>query len=826
MQNLDSKINWIEFYSFYLKNLKKTGQNKMIAKCPFHDDNHASFWFNTNNGCFKCEACGESGNGQTFLEKIESIDKKEAYQRLLKLAGEYKEPEKKDKFSLEYYSELKQLPLDFLKSLQIQNSRNGIVIPYFDVYGNVLCKRNRYGSRMFSWSKGSKVNLYGLWKLKEFKEKGYLVLVEGESDAQTLWLHKIPALGVPGASTFQVKWTEYIKDFDVYIHKEPDQGGETFLKRTCETLFKAGFEKEAFEITISEHKDPSELHIVSGDEFETKWDVVMAAARKVDIEKIAVKPDELIEGAPVSLRIPAGFKCTEEGIFMLNEKNGIYSLICSTPLLISRRLASIESNEEKLEITFMKDGLWHKQIVQRSMLFQNRTIIQLSDIGINVTSENSKGLVTFLGKLLDQNMDLIEKSKSVTQMGWHGKEFLPYLANDIVLDVDNNSRRWVDSYQNSGSFEAWKENMGGFRENPIFRFILSCSFAAPLLKIMHHRIFMVHNWGNSRFGKTAALKAALSVWGEPEGLMGNFNATRVGLERMASFFTDLPLGIDEKQVVGNKQEFVESMVYMLSIGKTKVRGTKTGGMQNSSSWRSIILTTGEEPIITSSSQGGINTRVIEIYGAPFIDETAAREMHELSQKDYGQAGAKFLKTLIEADKWNDLRTLYNDFAKKYETEIKVGMHIQNVALVSAADVLVSQIVFDEPSDKSMEDALGMGTKILNELQEQQEDINDKAYEYIREWAISNKTQFEEDAKTRYGYLEGRTFYILPSVLEEALIRKNYSYRKTMRALGEKNLIGSSYTNGKIQYSVVKRLGNGSSRFIEIRFKELEESEPF
>lgn len=180
MKNIDSKVDWIQFYSNYIRDMKKTGANKMVAKCPFHDDEHASFWFNINNGCFKCEACGEKGNGQTFLEKKEGLPKAEAYKKLLGLAGEYVEPGKKeDKFTLEYYSEQKKLSLEFLKELKIENYRNGVVIPYFDIYGKVLCKRARYGKRNFRWAKGSRLNLYGLWKLEDFKEKGYLILVEG-----------------------------------------------------------------------------------------------------------------------------------------------------------------------------------------------------------------------------------------------------------------------------------------------------------------------------------------------------------------------------------------------------------------------------------------------------------------------------------------------------------------------------------------------------------------------------------------------------------------------------------------------------------------------
>ena len=103
------------------------------------------------------------------------------------------------------------------------------------------------------------------------------------------------------------------------------------------------------------------------------------------------------------------------------------------------------------------------------------------------------------------------------------------------------------AYCQAGEMEKWVETMRPHRERDKFRFILAASFAAPLLRILKQRIFFVYNWGGSKGGKTAALKAALSAWGDPERLMVNFNATQVGLERTASFFCDLPLGIDERQ---------------------------------------------------------------------------------------------------------------------------------------------------------------------------------------------------------------------------------------------------------------------------------------
>ena len=158
---------------------------------------------------------------------------------------------------------------------------------------------------------------------------------------------------------------------------------------------------------------------------------------------------------------------------------------------------------------------------------------------------------------------------------------------------------------------------------------MAASFGATLLKDLSHRTVFFHLWGDSRVGKTALLKAALSVWGNPEALMVSFNATKVGLERRATLFNDLPIGIDEKQVAGDNQSFIENLVYMLGTGSGKLRGSKNGGTQAVGNWRSIILTTGEEPISTMTSNSGIVTRALEITGKPFYstDDAAKRQLH-------------------------------------------------------------------------------------------------------------------------------------------------------------------------------------------------------
>ena len=65
---------------------------------------------------------------------------------------------------------------------------------------------------------------------------GYAAIVEGESDTQTLLYMNIPVLGVAGASLFKEGQAAMLQDLKLYLHKEPDRGGDTFLTKMTTRL--------------------------------------------------------------------------------------------------------------------------------------------------------------------------------------------------------------------------------------------------------------------------------------------------------------------------------------------------------------------------------------------------------------------------------------------------------------------------------------------------------------------------------------------------------------------------------------------------------------
>lgn len=859
--DIDRIVDYKSEYSV-IKKAKVTG-DQMIGLCPFHNDSNNSFSVNLKTGQWHCFAEDRGGNFLDFYAELNGCDTKAAYKQIMEKYGVSTEDQKKQKqkeqernYSLAQYAFEKRLPEDWLKEecfLSTAKERSGATymkIPYLDENRRESTYRKRFAHKDFRWKYGSsgKIGLYGEWRLPNIRSVGYAVMVEGESDSQSLWYMGISALGVPGASMFKPHQASMLQDLKIYLHHEPDQGGETFIRKMLAGLREGGFIGEVYQLSCSRIqgcKDPSDVYVKFGkEEAQKKIMKLLKGAEKIDLDEPEVIP-EAVQGAPVNLRQPEGWIYSEKGISHIDEKLYAPKMICRTPIILTQRLRSLETGEEKIEIAFKRDGEWHRAIYPRSTIFTARGITVLADLGCTVTSENAKQVVRFLSALEAENIDIITKADATSSFGWQpGKRFIPGRDKDIVLDIDPSQKGMAAAYCQTGSFDKWKDTMQPHRCRDKFRFILASAFAAPLLRIIKQRIFFVYNWGSSKGGKTAGLKAALSAWGDPERLMVNFNATQVGLERTASFYCDLPLGIDERQLAGKNQEGLEKTIYMIASGTGKIRGAKGGGLQAMRQWRTVALATGEEPLSTDTSQTGVSTRVLEIYGGPFETEEQASLMHQESTQNFGWAGPEFIEHVLKVsessicDKYDEMLHYVMSIAKG-----KSGSHVAGISAVALADAMIDTWFFREqdapeleadPKEKDGKDnekkitinqeswdrAKKMAAAILLEqMAAESGDVNENAVQFITDWVISNKAYFGEKAiGTCLGTMSesGNVAYIFPSTLNQALTKAGYSPRKTLKYMADNGLITvkDGGGNSSKRYSIMKRFDGRVCRFIE------------
>lgn len=855
--NLDRLVDYKAEYTAVIQKFKITGDN-LVGLCPFHADRKDSFSVDLKTGKWHCFSEDEGGNFVSFWAKYHGVSTGDAYKAILDKYHALQPPaaEKKPKatslqaYTLEQYSFEKRLPAEFLAEtfrVSTTKDRNGpayLRIPYLREDGTEATFRKRYGQKEFRWRQGSsgKICLYGEWRLPKIRETGYAVLVEGESDTQSLWFMGIPALGVPGASMFKPENAGPLQGLKLYIHQEPDKGGETFFAKLCRGLKDGGFIGEVYRWSCSRLgvKDPSDLYLKHGQEDAARMiRDALKTAEHVDLD--AERIPEAITGAPINLRQPEGWLYSDKGISYIDEKKYVPTNICRTPIILTQRLRSIETGDEKIEVAFKRDGQWHTATYPRSTIFSSRSITALADLGCTVTSENAKQVVRFLGALEAENIDIIPKADATSTFGWQpGKRFIPGHSQGIALDIDPSQRGMASAYCQSGTMEKWTEHMAPHRARDRFRFILAAGFAAPLLRIVKQRIFFVYNWGGSKGGKTAALKAALSPWGDPERLMVNFNATQVGLERTAAFYCDLPLGIDERQLAGTNQGTLEKIVYMIASGTGKVRGAKGGGLQTTYQWRTVALATGEEPLSTDTTQTGVSTRVLELYGPPFDKEEDASAMHQQAASDYGWAGPAFIEHILNLDE-RDICDAYEDMQHYVQTisSGRNGSHVSGIAAVALADAMIDSWFFGGSPDVtasaritapeyiqklgittgSWNAAKRMAERILVEqIENNSSDVNENAVQFVVDWVLSNKTSFGTNViGTCLGMMgdENGVAYIFPSMLNQALSKAGFSPRKTIKYMAEKGLIAThTDKSGKKSYSTMRWFGKESTRFIE------------
>lgn len=181
----------------------------------------------------------------------------------------------------ETYSSFTRLPVVELRQHHLRNGswqgRKALEMDYLDEQGMLVSRRYRIaveGDR-FRWRKGDTPIPYGLWKLAEARKRGFVILVEGESDCHTLWHHGLPALGIPGASTWRDEWGRHFERFErIYFVREPDEASTRLLTK----LFASELRDRIWVVELDGFKDPSELHRHDPKGFSEEWEKAKAAA--------------------------------------------------------------------------------------------------------------------------------------------------------------------------------------------------------------------------------------------------------------------------------------------------------------------------------------------------------------------------------------------------------------------------------------------------------------------------------------------------------------------------------------------------------------------
>lgn len=260
----------------------KRGSKSWTAQCPTHEDHENSLSLREGDHGIVLIKCFAGCDVNAIVETLGLtmpdpflLDDRQISPRSL---------------TLEALAADKALPVEFLRSLGVEQRAGGVKITYRLLDGT-LAPRQRWRTAKVakqgsSWLKGEgSLVPYGLWRLEEAHQAGYLILVEGESDAWTLWYHHFPALGIPGADLAGICQPQYFAGIPrVYVFCEPGTSGATFVRGVVRRFAQFNWTGEVFRIPAFEgFKDPNEMHKADPEHFAATFQAMLEHAEPLDI---------------------------------------------------------------------------------------------------------------------------------------------------------------------------------------------------------------------------------------------------------------------------------------------------------------------------------------------------------------------------------------------------------------------------------------------------------------------------------------------------------------------------------------------------------------
>jgi uncharacterized protein (DUF927 family) len=314
--------------------------------------------------------------------------------------------------------------------------------------------------------------------------------------------------------------------------------------------------------------------------------------------------------APNTCKYGGGkFTLTERGVFFVGtDKNGeekAPAWVCS-PLGVIAKTRDAKSGEwGRLLEWFDDDGVRHLWAMPLELLEGDGIDVrkELARMGLHTgTTRAAKELLAAYIKVWPVDM----RARCVERLGWHGAVYTTPSetigdAGEIV--VFQNAHAIEPAFSAAGTVDAWRDSVGALSAgNTRLVFAVSVAFAGTLAGIVGEDSGGFQMRGKSSTGKSTALKAAASVWGDPDTYMRLWRATANGLEGLAALHNDGILILDELSQCDPKQ--VGEAAYMLANGQGKARANQKGAARASQRWRLLFLSSGEVSLSALMAQAG------------------------------------------------------------------------------------------------------------------------------------------------------------------------------------------------------------------------------
>ncbi|KAB2948453.1 MAG: hypothetical protein MPEBLZ_01795 [Candidatus Methanoperedens nitroreducens] len=418
-------------------------------------------------------------------------------------------------------------------------------------------------------------------------------------------------------------------------------------------------------------------------------------------------------------------------------------LLCYTPIFVTALGFDMDRGESHVQLNYKDAGGREREIlVPYKTVLTKSGIFELMAMGVNVPEPLAKDLTSYFSYSINRLAEYLPQLKIVSKNGWKNDHEMFVLGDvgytvqgpQVVKNLGNLQKSYI-----SGSLASWIDGVSPLFDHQIVRFKCYTSLSAVLLRFLHVQSYVLDQYYESTAAKTASSNVASSMIGSPSGLRQSADGTKVGSERVAENYTDLPIYLDETSSM--KPEQLQELIYMWANGKTKNRGTKDGKLQEPGTWNTVVHLTGEAPITSDNMYTGAQVRTLEYYGG--ILDRIPKELEKANHcinVNYGHIFPLFIQKVFEnfgslEGEFLKIKASFNSSTSNIDTRLD-----DTYAAIALAGTLLEQI-FKDIGIKEV-DAVEFTRAVREQISENNviQKYSDRALESVAS-LVENKRKF-------------------------------------------------------------------------------------
>jgi putative DNA primase/helicase len=352
------------------------------------------------------------------------------------------------------------------------------------------------------------------------------------------------------------------------------------------------------------------------------------------------------------------FKVNNDGIFReissSKFEDTVTAQIASTPCVIVAIGENIDTGKLLYKLR-IRDRKGRDVFIWKAMsdLLKKSEVLKLQENELQFTESRANDLIDYFNKFINTYTGKLISEFAASVGGWKNN-FSMYVIGNRAITVDGVSEvlqldnPTANLFNVKGNIAGWVKSAEYIAAYPAVRYKMYNSCVAPLIRLLYLTSYILDNHVESGRLKSDSNWLAASMWGDPIAQQAGGNSTPVGIMKLIEYCIDIPTFLDE---TSQNPEAARKLSYAVGNVGGRFKGTSDGknGLVVPTAPATVLLATGEHPIIPENANGGEDVRVMSLTEGVYkeLPTEDVIDMEMLMRENCGHIVVPFIQELLK-----------------------------------------------------------------------------------------------------------------------------------------------------------------------------------